>query len=154
MWLSLISLVETPFYVLKLLSKMKWHRFPTKKRKTFVIFAPQTCSPSVLTFTRCICVLNSWDCSALFCWVTIKSFTPIFSSSAAPSYPGCLCQPLILTWIMTQEAEIPRNIVDDSVSRESALVSLKRCIFWNLHGNMSPHVTFGQIPIAPSKKNG
>lgn len=72
--LSLTSLVETPFYVLKLLPKMKWHRFPTKNRKTFVIFAPQMCSPSVLTFKRCICVRNSWDCSALFCWATIKSF--------------------------------------------------------------------------------
>lgn len=123
--LSLMSLVETPFYLLMLLSKMKWHRFPTKNRKTFVIFAPQMCSPSVLTFTRCICVRNSWDCCALFCWVTMERFTPIFSSSAAPSCPGCqraLCllwQPLILTWIMPQEAEIPRKIVDDSVSEGS-----------------------------------
>lgn len=39
-------------------------------------------------------------------------------------------------------------------SGQKTSVSLKWWIFLNLYGNMSPHVTFGQIPIAPSKKNG
>lgn len=155
------------------------------------------CSKNVLYFSikKLLCLIkangivpNSICQMRLFCFHLLnyyeQCFTRIFVFSAAPLCPCChpaLClvwQPVMLTWMMTQEAEMPHEFVNDSLSKGSegksakrfslwhqrrgpdiqlrpvcgTLVLLEWWMCWNLRGNMCLQVTFGQIHISPKRK--